>query len=284
MSQVSNLDVPLDELVQAQDMRGRGGGRMRGGKRYSPRRDESSPYARRGGRMGSRPFRGGGGGGGFSTNGAAPVSAGPSNRVYVGNLPWQTSWQDLKDHMRQAGNVVRADVFVDETGRSKGCGIVEYSTPEEAQNAIKTLNDTKLDETERLIFVREDREERTFVSGPRRPPVRGRGAFGGYPGAGAVGRGGGGTFAPPPIPSTRGRQVFVGNLPYTTSWQDLKDQFRLAGNVIRADILLDTTGRSKGQGTVLFESPQDAQKAIRMFENTDFQTRIISVHEDKFAQ
>jgi len=186
--------------------------------------------------------------------------------------------------MRQAGNVVRADVFVDETGRSKGCGIVEYSTPEEAQNAIKTLNDTKLDETERLIFVREDREERTFVSGPRRPPVRGRGAFGGYPGAGAVGRGGGGTFAPPPIPSTRGRQVFVGNLPYTTSWQDLKDQFRLAGNVIRADILLDTTGRSKGQGTVLFESPQDAQKAIRMFENTDFQTRIISVHEDKFAQ
>jgi len=119
MSQVSNLDVPLDELVQAQDMRGRGGGRMRGGKRYSPRRDESSPYARRGGRMGSRPFRGGGGGGGFSTNGAAPVSAGPSNRVYVGNLPWQTSWQDLKDHMRQAGNVVRADVFVDETGRSK---------------------------------------------------------------------------------------------------------------------------------------------------------------------
>jgi len=111
--------------------------------------------------------------------------------------------------------------------------IVEYSTPEEAQNAIKTLNDTKLDETERLIFVREvcshlslclpptisnsslqDREERTFVSGPRRPPVRGRGAFGGYPGAGAVGRGGGGTFAPPPIPSTRGRQVFVGNVRY----------------------------------------------------------------------
>jgi len=54
-------------------------------------------------------------------------------------------------------------------------------------------------------------------------------------------------------------------LPYTTSWQDLKDQFRLAGNVIRADILLDTTGRSKGQGTVLFESPQDAQKAIRAY-------------------
>lgn len=278
------MDMPLDNLVQAQqDARGRGGGRSRGGKRYSTRRDESTPYARRGGRIGSPSM---GFNGGFPTNGAAPVSAGPSNRVYVGNLPWQTSWQDLKDHMRKAGNVTRADVFIDETGRSKGCGIVEFSTAEEAQNAIKTLNDTKLDETERLIFVREDREERTFTpaviiprggGGMGRGAIRGRGGFSGHPG---MGRGG---FMPP-APSARGRQVFIGNLPYTTSWQDLKDRFRHAGNIIRADVLLDTTGRSKGQGTVLFESPQDAQKAIRMFDNTEFQTRIISVHEDKFAQ
>lgn len=252
MSQTSKLDVPLDNLVQAQqDSRGRGGGRLRGGKSFS--------------------------------NGApAPVSAGPSNRVYVGNLPWQTSWQDLKDHMRKAGNVTRADVFVDENGRSKGCGIVEYATVEEAQTAIKTLNDTKLDDTERLIFVREDREERSFApvgrgGGMGRGGSRGRG-FAGHPGVG--GRGG---FVPPPT-SARGRQIFIGNLPYTTSWQDLKDRFRQAGNIIRADVLLDTSGRSKGQGTVLFESPQDAQKAIRMFDNTEFQNRVISVHEDKFAQ
>jgi RNA recognition motif-containing protein len=218
-----------------------------------------------------------------ATNGA-PASAGPTNRVYVGNLPWQTSWQDLKDHMRKAGNVTRADVFIDETGRSKGCGIVEYSTPEEAQTAIKTLNDTKIDETERLIFVREDREERAFTpaAAPRggglgRGIPRGRGGFNPHF---SMGRGG---FVPP-APSARGRQVFIGNLPYTTSWQDLKDRFRQAGNIIRADVLLDTTGRSKGQGTVLFESPGDAQKAIRMFDNTDFQQRIITVHEDKFAQ
>lgn len=290
MSQGSKLDVPLDNLVAQtaqQDSRGRGGGRSRGGKRYSTRGDESTPYARRGGRAGM----GGGFNGGFpaATNGA-PATAGPTNRVYVGNLPWQTSWQDLKDHMRKAGNVTRADVFIDETGRSKGCGIVEYSTPEEAQNAIKTLNDTKLDETERLIFVREDREERAFTpavvprggGGLGRGMVRGgRGGFNPHPHPHpGMGRGG---FVPPP-PSARGRQVFIGNLPYTTSWQDLKDRFRQAGNIIRADVLLDTTGRSKGQGTVLFESPGDAQKAIRMFDNTDFMQRIITVHEDKFAQ
>jgi RNA recognition motif-containing protein len=43
-------------------------------------------------------------------------------------------------------------------GRSKGCGLVEFSTPEEAQRAIAELNDTEL--MGRMIFVREDREAR----------------------------------------------------------------------------------------------------------------------------
>lgn len=203
----------------------------------------------------------------------------PSTRVYVGNLAWQTSWQDLKDHMRKAGNVKRADVFVDEQGRSKGCGIVEFDTPEEAQNAIRMLNDTKVDDTDRLIFVREDREDRGFsqsiiqrggrrVGGSKpRFASNERNSNGG-------GRAGG---------STHGRQVFVGNLPYTTSWQDLKDLFRQCGNVIRADVMLDAAGRSKGQGIVLFESSNEAQRAINMFDNTEYQNRLLAVHEDKFA-
>ena len=46
------------------------------------------------------------------------------------------------------------------------------------------------------------------------------------------------------------------------SWQDLKDMFREYGEVLRADIILDRMGRSKGFGTVLFRNPDDAQKAI----------------------
>lgn len=50
-------------------------------------------------------------------------------KVFVSNLAFGVGWQNLKDHMRQAGNVLRADVFVDYDGRSKGYGTVEFSKP-----------------------------------------------------------------------------------------------------------------------------------------------------------
>ena len=52
-------------------------------------------------------------------------------RVFVGNLSWEAAWQDLKDHMRGPNgdlSVLRAEVLMDGSGRSKGCGIVEYSS------------------------------------------------------------------------------------------------------------------------------------------------------------
>jgi RNA recognition motif-containing protein len=51
-------------------------------------------------------------------------------------------------------------------------------------------------------------------------------------------------------------------LPYQAGWQDLKDLFRTAGNIIRADINIGADGRPKGSGTVVFETPKDAQQAI----------------------
>ena len=54
--------------------------------------------------------------------------------------------------------MLHADVLHGPDGRSKGCGLVEYSAPEEAQRAIQELNDTEL--MGRMIFVREDRETR----------------------------------------------------------------------------------------------------------------------------
>ncbi|KAJ6599940.1 hypothetical protein DFH09DRAFT_888901, partial [Mycena vulgaris] len=51
-------------------------------------------------------------------------------------------------------------------------------------------------------------------------------------------------------------------LPYQAGWQDLKDLFRVAGNIIRTDINLGADGRHKGSGTFVFETPKDAAAAI----------------------
>mmetsp|Transcript_34401 Transcript_34401/g.80385 ORF Transcript_34401/g.80385 Transcript_34401/m.80385 type:complete len:186 (-) Transcript_34401:80-637(-) len=80
-----------------------------------------------------------------------------TNRIFVGNLSWSTQWHDLKEHFSSVGEVVRADIFTEtKTNRSRGCGMVEFASVEEAAAAIATLNNTELDG--RVLHVREDRE------------------------------------------------------------------------------------------------------------------------------
>jgi RNA recognition motif-containing protein len=55
---------------------------------------------------------------------------------------------------------------------------------------------------------------------------------------------------------------FLLQLPFRMRWQDLKDLFRKAGQVLRADVALSVDHRSKGHGTVLFATVEDAQAAI----------------------
>ena len=99
----------------------------------------------------------GGRGKGGKGGGAPPPPAGPGHtKVYVGNLSWESSWQDLKDHFRQVGEVLHADIMTGADGRSKGCGLVTFASPHDAARAISTLHDSVLHS--RSIFVREDRE------------------------------------------------------------------------------------------------------------------------------
>ena len=63
-----------------------------------------------------------------------------TNRLYVHNLSWRVSWQDLKDHFRQAGEVIHTKILTEGPGgRSKGCGIVEMASIDEAARAVEML-------------------------------------------------------------------------------------------------------------------------------------------------
>lgn len=87
----------------------------------------------------------------------------------------------------------------------------------------------------------------------------------------------------PPAPSFAGRLLFVGNLPFQMQWQDLKDLFRNAGNILRADIAIGPDNRSRGFGTVLFATTEDASNAVKMYDGYDYQGRTLRVHVDKFT-
>jgi len=81
-----------------------------------------------------------------------------AKRVYVGNLPYSTSWQDLKDHMRQGGGeVLWAEVAYGLNGRSRGFGIVMFATAVDAHSAIECLHDSEIEG--RLVVVRLDNQK-----------------------------------------------------------------------------------------------------------------------------
>ncbi|KAF2268402.1 RNA-binding domain-containing protein [Lojkania enalia] len=270
---------------------------------YSPRsRSRSRDDYRRSDRRSRSPVSGAQGTGGYNSYGAGrggpqrPTedrtvakesmmqsireSSQQDRRVYVGNLSYDVKWHHLKDFMRQAGEVLFADVLLLPNGMSKGCGIVEYASREQAQNAVATLSNQNL--MGRLVYVREDREAEPRFSNPSAS----RGDFGGSGGMRGGYQGGSGTFGGAPGGGSGGRQVYVANLPYNVGWQDLKDLFRQAahtGSVLRADVHVAPDGRPKGSGIVAFETPEDARNAITQFNGYDWQGRQLEVREDRYA-
>ena len=110
-----------------------------------------------------------------------------SNKLFVGNLSFNTTENSLHEAFSAHGNVVEANLMMDRmTGRSRGFAFVTYSTPEEAQKAIAALNGAELDGRALTVNITRPREERPAGGGG------GRRDFGGGGGGGRREFGGGG--------------------------------------------------------------------------------------------
>ncbi|HXO18891.1 MAG TPA: RNA-binding protein [Thermoanaerobaculia bacterium] len=124
-------------------------------------------------------------------------------KLFVGNLSFDTTSEELNELFAKAGTIQSATVMTDRaTGRSRGFGFVEMSSEEEAQKAISEFNGH--DFQGRSLNVNEARER--TPGGPRDAP---RGGFGGYGGGyggggGGFGGGDGGGFRPPTKPRKDG--------------------------------------------------------------------------------
>ena len=81
--------------------------------------------------------------------------------IYVGNLPWSASEQELADSFGEHGAVEKATIIVDrDSGRSKGFGFVTMNDNEEANSAIEALNGTDLGGRALKVNEARPREER----------------------------------------------------------------------------------------------------------------------------
>ncbi|VDC01561.1 unnamed protein product [Peniophora sp. CBMAI 1063] len=274
---------PLGKRIEARRPRSRSRERRR--RSRSPRSRSRSPRSRSRGRGATEAFpRSLGGPMNAPHEEAAEFSkiSKRENRVYVGNLSYDVKYRDLMEFMRGAGEVLFAEVLITPTGISKGCGIVEYASQEDAQRAVRELSEQPL--LGRPVFIREDRENEsrfgaTPVPGKIGMAMAGQGLHAGPPPRPSHHN----SFSGGGPPSNPGNQLYVGNLPYQAGWQDLKDLFRSAGNIVRADINIGADGRPKGSGTVIFETAKDAQQAISMYNGFDWYGRILEVREDRFA-
>ena len=105
-----------------------------------------------------------------------------SAKLFVGNLSFNITENDLQDAFAAHGTVIEANLMMDRaTGRPRGFAFVTMSTPEEAQKAIDALNGKELGGRALTVNIARPREERT-----------GGGGGGGNRGYGGRGGGGGG--------------------------------------------------------------------------------------------
>ena len=116
-------------------------------------------------------------------------------KLYVGNLAFQTSSEDLQQLFAQAGTVESASVVEDrDTGRSRGFGFVEMSSKEEGEAAIQQFNGKEVNG--RSLTVNEAKPRENRGGGGGRGFGGNRGGGGGYGGNRGGGYGGGGNREP----------------------------------------------------------------------------------------
>ena len=103
-----------------------------------------------------------------------------SNKLFVGNLSFNVTENDLQDAFAAHGTVTEANLMMDRTtNRPRGFAFVTMSTPEEAQKAIAALNGKEIDGRALTVNVAKPREERTGGGGGRREYGGGGGGYGG---------------------------------------------------------------------------------------------------------
>jgi RNA recognition motif-containing protein len=177
-----------------------------------------------------------------SSDSGAPMPGSDPNpcKLYVGNLSWSVGFDDLRQLFSEFGNVVDSVVIADKfTHQSKGFGFVTMSTEEEAEAAIKGMHGKDIDGRPLVVNVAQ----------------------------------------PPEDTTVNPKKLYVGNLSWNVTTEDLKELFSEFGTVEEALVMSDRfTGRSKGFGFVTMSTDEEAQAAIAGMHERPVDNRPLTVN------
>lgn len=224
----------------------------------------------------------------------SPKNSNGNTKVFFGNLPWRTSWQDLKDLVKNIGlEPGYVDVIKDKkSGRSRGFGLASFASPEDAVACIEKLNNTTIED--RQIYVKSDRPRNEYSRGNNGPGDRDKkvekkkNAYIETQETSSDEKKEtsvmkqieyNNELEKPPV-ATSGR-VFVGNLSWSVKWKELVAHMEQAGEVNYAEILTGMQGRSMGAALVEFKTKEQAQTAIDTLFDIPISGRKIYLREDR---
>lgn len=171
-------------------------------------------------------------------------------KLFIGNLSWSVTSEELSEYLSQAGMVTSCEVKRNHNGQSKGFALATFADVESAKEAIVQFNDVEM-QGRRLIVRVDSRPEDRPARPMRDSSFQGRG------------RGGrSGEERPRRAEGAPCERVFCGNLPFATTQQEFESLFV---GCSYAKIITDDDGHSKGYGIVTFNSVDEAQDAINRY-------------------
>nr|GAT53213.1 predicted protein [Mycena chlorophos] len=174
--------------------------------------------------------------------------------LYVKNLDPEYSQDEFEKLFTQYGPVTSAAVQMDETGKSKGFGFVNYESHEAAQAAVDALNDTEING--RKLYVgraqkKAEREEELRKSYEQAKMEK--------------------------LSKYQGVNLYIKNLEDDMDDDKLRAEFEPFGTVTSCKVMRDDKGTSKGFGFVCFSSPDEATKAVAEMNNKMIGTKPLYV-------
>lgn len=161
---------------------------------------------------------------------------GGDNEVFVGNLSWDATEDDIGEHFSNWGTVTSVKILYTYSGKSKGIAFVQYENASEAEEAIKEANGKEWMDRDLRVNKSAEKPEKTKKTG------------------------GGSKFSKEETQDST--IVFVGNLSYNSDEAALEEFFKVYGEVKNVRVGYDRDGYSKGFAHVEFESTEDAAKAL----------------------